>query len=83
MFRLFRLWGRTGRDVRLLWYALGHRQRPLWLAPAAVLLCVWALEPLNFAVPFVGVVDDFILLPLALHTLMRLLPGEIRTGFRR
>jgi uncharacterized membrane protein YkvA (DUF1232 family) len=31
--------------------------------------------------PFVGVVDDFIVLPLLLHVLVSFLPLDIRTGF--
>ena len=83
MFRLFRLWRLGRQDLRLLWFALRHRSRPPWLLPAVTLLGLYALEPLNFAVPLLGVVDDFILLPLALHWLVKLLPAEIRYGFDR
>jgi uncharacterized membrane protein YkvA (DUF1232 family) len=83
MLRLYRLWRLGRRDLRLLWFALQHRSRPAWLLPAVLLLTLYALEPLNFAVPLLGVVDDFILLPLALHWLVKLLPGEIRYGFER
>jgi uncharacterized membrane protein YkvA (DUF1232 family) len=81
MLRLFRLWRLGRRDLQLLWFALRHRGRPVWLIPAVVLLGLYALEPLNFAVPILGAVDDFILLPLALHWLVKLLPAEIRYGF--
>jgi uncharacterized membrane protein YkvA (DUF1232 family) len=81
MYRLFRLWRRSGRDLRLLWFALQHQSRPVWLLPAAGLLALYALGPFNFALPFLGVVDDFIVLPLALGWLAKLLPGEIRNGF--
>jgi uncharacterized membrane protein YkvA (DUF1232 family) len=79
--RLVRLWRLAGNDLRLLWFALRHPSRPLWLIPAAVLLGVYALEPLNFALPLFGIVDEFILLPLALHLLLRFLPAEIRAGY--
>jgi uncharacterized membrane protein YkvA (DUF1232 family) len=83
MFRLFRLWRLCRRDLALLWFALRHRSRPLWLLPAVAALGLFALEPLNFAVPLLGLMDDFILLPLALHWLVTLLPEDIRYGFRR
>jgi len=67
----------------LLWFALRRPNRPLWLLPAVVLLGLYALEPANFAIPVLGVVDDVILLPLALHILVRCLPAEIRHGFSR
>ena len=38
-------------DLRLLWFALQHRNRPLWLWPAAAVLGVYALDPVNFTLP--------------------------------
>jgi uncharacterized membrane protein YkvA (DUF1232 family) len=83
MLRFLRLWRVAGRDLRLLWFALKHRSRPLWLLPAAILIGFYAVEPFNFAVPVLGVVDDQVLLPLLLHLLLRCLPKEIRDGFAR
>jgi len=81
MMRLIRLWRLGGSDLRLLWFALRHPRRPVWVIPATVLLAFYALEPLNFAIPLFGIVDEFVLLPLALHLILRFLPAEIRTGF--
>jgi uncharacterized membrane protein YkvA (DUF1232 family) len=81
MIRLFRLWRLGRQDLRLLWFALHHRSRPKWLWPAALFLLVYALEPFNFAIPLLGFVDDFVLLPLVLHALLKLLPLDIRVGF--
>jgi uncharacterized membrane protein YkvA (DUF1232 family) len=83
MIRLFRLWRLGGHDLRLLWYALRHRSRPLWLLPVVAVLGIYALEPLNFAMPLLGVVDDFILLPLLLHWIVKFLPADIHYGFER
>jgi uncharacterized membrane protein YkvA (DUF1232 family) len=83
MLRLFKLWQLGGRDLRLLLSALRHRDRPIWLLPAVLLLGLYALEPLNFALPFLGVIDDLILLPLVLHWLVKLLPPEVRYGVAR
>jgi len=83
MLRLFRLWRLAGQDLGLLWYALKHPARPLWLIPVAVVLGVYALEPANVAIPLLGVVDDLVLLPLLLHGVARLLPAPIRQGFER
>jgi uncharacterized membrane protein YkvA (DUF1232 family) len=79
--RLIRFWRLGGNDLRLLWFALRHERRPVWLWPAAVCLGVYALEPINLAIPFVGIIDDFVLLPLALHCLLRFLPADIRSSF--
>jgi uncharacterized membrane protein YkvA (DUF1232 family) len=65
----------------VIWYALHHARRPVWLWPAVVVLGCYALEPFNFEIPVLGVVDDLILLPLLLHLLVRLLPVEIRREF--
>jgi uncharacterized membrane protein YkvA (DUF1232 family) len=83
MLRWLRLWRVAGRDLRLLWFALKHRSRPLWLLPAAILIAFYAIEPLNIAVPLLGVVDDLFLLPLVLHLLLRWLPKEILDAFAR
>ena len=75
------LWWRLGKDdLRLLWFAIHHPLRPGWLIPATGLLALLAIEPLNFAFPVFGAVDDLVLLPLALHTLLRFLPSQIRTA---
>jgi len=72
MRRLFRLWRSSGRDLRLLWMALRNPNRPRWLIPATIALGFFALEPLNFAIPFLGIIDDVILLPLLLRVLAKL-----------
>jgi uncharacterized membrane protein YkvA (DUF1232 family) len=71
MRRLFRLWRLSGQDLRLLWMALRHPNRPRWLIPASIALAFFALEPFNFAIPFLGVVDDVFVLPLLLHILAK------------
>ncbi len=81
MLRWLKLWRVGGQDLRLLWFALRHRSRPFWLWPAAALLTLYALDPANFAILPLGLVDDLVILPLALHLLVRLLPVEIRTGY--
>ncbi len=83
MFRLFRLWKMARTDLPVLWFALQHPNRPLWLWPAVALLGLYALDPFNFTIPVLGFVDDLILLPLALHLLLKLLPAEIRAGIKR
>ncbi|HTD74153.1 MAG TPA: hypothetical protein VK652_11550 [Steroidobacteraceae bacterium] len=59
-------------DLRLLWLALRHPNRPTWLLPAILALGFFALEPFNFAIPVLGVVDDLFLLPLLLHSLAKI-----------
>jgi uncharacterized membrane protein YkvA (DUF1232 family) len=80
---LMMLWRLGRQDLRLLWFAIRHPSRPGWLLPATGLLLLYALEPINFAIPLLGAVDDFVVVPLVLHTLLRLLPAEIQVGFGR
>jgi uncharacterized membrane protein YkvA (DUF1232 family) len=51
--------------------------------PATALLAIYAFEPFNFMLPLFGMVDDFLILPLVLHVLLSLLPGDIRDAFER
>jgi uncharacterized membrane protein YkvA (DUF1232 family) len=81
MLRLLRLWRLGAHDLRLIWYALRHPERPLWLLPVAALLAVYALDPANLALPVLGVIDDFLLLPMLLHVVVRFLPAAIRSDF--
>jgi uncharacterized membrane protein YkvA (DUF1232 family) len=83
MRRWFILLWRVGRtDLGLLAYALRHPSRPGWLIPAVLALAIYAIEPLNFALPLLGAVDDLVLLPLLAHALLKALPAEIRQSFR-
>lgn len=81
MIRLLRLWRLAASDLRLLWFALRHRHRPIWLWPVAVILGLYALDPVNFVLPIAGLVDDLVLIPLLLHLVLKLLPAEIRLGY--
>jgi uncharacterized membrane protein YkvA (DUF1232 family) len=78
MRRLFRLWRIGGQDLRVLLAVLRQPDRPRWLLPASLLLVFFALEPLNFAFPLLGVVDDFVLLPLLLRALVSIAVPTIR-----
>ncbi len=78
MRRLFIFWRQGGRDLKLLWRALRHPDRPAWLMPASVLLAFFAFDPLNLAMPVLGAVDDLLLLPLALRALLSALPQHLR-----
>ncbi len=81
MIRLLKLLRLVWKDLHLLWFALQHPRRPVWLVPAVLLLCFYVLDPFNFMVPIAGAVDDFVLVPLLLHLMLRLLPLSIRAGF--
>jgi uncharacterized membrane protein YkvA (DUF1232 family) len=73
-------------DVRRLWYALRHPAAPLWLKPASALLVLYLLSPLDLipdALPVIGVVDDLVLVPLAVHWMLSKLPAPLREELER
>ncbi|MBY8608740.1 YkvA family protein [Burkholderia arboris] len=78
MRRLLLLWKTARRDLRVLWAALGHPDRPGWLIPVLALVAVYALEPFNIAIPLLGFVDDAILVPIVLHLIVLGLPVSLR-----
>lgn len=84
MKRIFALWRIVaGQDLGLLWFAIRHEKRPGWLLPGLACVALFAVEPLNFAVPVLGVVDEFVLLPLVLHGMVKMLPAHVLDGFAR
>lgn len=78
MKRIALLWRVVKSDLRVLWYALRHPDRPGWLMPATALIALYAIDPFNVAVPFVGIVDDGLLVPIALHLMVRCLPTQLQ-----
>lgn len=84
MKRIFALWRVVaGQDLRLLWFALRHKNRPGWLLPGLAGLALFAVEPLNFTLPVIGAVDELVLVPLVLHGMVKLLPAHVLDGFTR
>lgn len=84
MKRLYALWRTVaGQDLHLLWFAIRHENRPGWLLPGLAGLALFALEPANFALPVLGAVDEFVLVPLILHGMVSMLPAQVVDGFAR
>ena len=79
--RISVLWVVVKGDARRLWYALGHPQSPGWLKAGAAALVLYLVSPLDLiphVLPVIGVMDDMILVPLALRWLLARLPEHIR-----
>lgn len=79
--RLSVLWSVVRGDARLLWRALKHPQSPGWLKPAAVglvLYLFWPIDLIPDAIPLLGVIDDVVLIPLAIRWLLSRLPPAVR-----
>ncbi len=84
--RLSMLWSMVRGDARLLWRALRHPQAPAWLMPAALVVVVYVLSPLDIIpdfIPVLGVMDDIVLIPLAMRFLLDRLPPGLRADIAR
>ena len=75
---LFVLWKISKADLRTLWIAFRHPERPWWVRPAAVLLLLYAMSPLNLMLPVIGLVDELVIIPLLLHVLVSILPLRLK-----
>ena len=78
--RLMLLWTVLRGDARQLWRALRHPAAPTWLKLGAVLIVLYVLSPFDLVpdfLPVIGIVDDLVLVPLAIRWLLKRLPPEI------
>lgn len=75
--RLTLLWVLLRGDARRLWTALRHPQAPGWLKWGTALIALYLISPIDLipdVLPFIGVMDDLVLVPLAIHWLLKRLP---------
>ena len=79
--RIAVIWTVVKGDARLLWLALQHPQAPGWLKLGTLGIVLYLLSPIDLipdVVPVFGVVDDLVLVPLAIRWLYRRLPEALR-----
>lgn len=84
--RLSLMWSVVRGDARLLWFALRHPLAPRWLKPSLALVALYLLSPIDLlpdVLPVIGMVDDLVLVPLALNFIARRLPSGLRADFAR
>ena len=79
---------RVKRDGVTLWFALRHAGTPWAAKTLAAVVVAYALSPIDLipdVLPVIGVVDDLVLVPLAIRWLLKRLPPEIArsAGARR
>lgn len=78
--RLSLLWTVLRGDARQLWFALRHPASPAWLKLGTALIALYLVSPIDLVpdvLPFVGVVDDLVLIPLAIRFLLGRLPPDV------
>ena len=79
--RIAVVWALVRSDAKLLWRALRHPQAPGWLKLGALGVVLYLVSPIDLIpdfIPFVGVLDDVVLVPLAIRFLLKRLPAFIR-----
>jgi uncharacterized membrane protein YkvA (DUF1232 family) len=80
--RLSVLWALVRGDARQLWLALTHPLSPGWLKPAVALVVLYVLSPVDLVpefIPVLGMMDDLVLVPLAIRFILRRLPARVRS----
>jgi uncharacterized membrane protein YkvA (DUF1232 family) len=78
--RLTLLWVLLRGDARQLWFALRHPAAPGWLKLGTALIALYVLSPIDLipdVLPVIGVVDELVLVPLAIRWLLKRLPPNI------
>ncbi len=79
--RLALLWSVVKGDARLLWRALRHPQAPGWLKLGTLGIALYLFSPIDLipdVVPIFGVLDDIVIVPLAIRWLLGRLPASLR-----
>ena len=84
--RVTLLWTVLRGDARQLWFALRHPDAPRWLKVGTALIAVYLFSPIDLipdVLPVIGMVDDLVLVPLAIRWLLNRLPPEIAQAAAR
>ena len=79
--RLLLLWTLVRGDAMRLWRALRHPASPTWLKWAVAGLALYLVSPVDLLpdfIPLLGMVDDLVLIPLAIRALLNRLPPNVR-----
>ncbi len=84
--RLTLLWTLVRGDARQLYLALRHPASPGWLKLGTAMIALYVLSPVDIipdVLPLVGIVDDLVLVPLAIRWLLKRLPPDIARAIGR
>jgi uncharacterized membrane protein YkvA (DUF1232 family) len=84
--RIAALWSVVRGDAKRLWFALRHPLAPGWLKAGAALIVLYLVSPIDLipdALPVLGVMDDLVVVPLAIRWLLARLPAAIVADVER
>lgn len=71
---------RLRRNLLAVWFACRHPGTPLLAKVLAVVVAGYAFSPIDLIpdfIPFVGYLDEFVLLPGAIYLIFRLIPQPV------
>ena len=81
--RLAIIWAALRGDLTMLWRALRHPQSPAWLKLGVAGLCLYLISPIDLVpdfIPFLGAVDDVLVVTLGVKWLLKKLPASVRNA---
>jgi len=81
MWRLWALLKLFRRELVVMLLAMRHPGTPRGIKGAMLLAVLYLISPIDLipdAIPVLGVMDDAIIVPAVIGTLLRLLPGQVR-----
>jgi uncharacterized membrane protein YkvA (DUF1232 family) len=84
--RLIALWTIVRGDAKRLWIALRHPMSPAWLKGGVALIVLYLVSPIDLipdALPIIGVMDDLIVVPMAIRALLKRLPPAVQAEIQR
>lgn len=84
--RLSVIWSLVKGDASQLWHAVRHPLAPNWLKWGTAGIVLYLVSPVDLipdVIPVIGLLDDVILVPLAIRWLLKHLPANIREDLAR
>lgn len=83
--KLLGLWRVVRKDAGLAWFAFRHAATPAWFKFGVVALAIYFISPIDLIpgdlLSGFGIVDDLVLVPMALAWLINKLPIEVRSAY--
>lgn len=79
--RLSFIWSLVRGDARQLWQALQHPLAPRWLKWGTAGIVLYLVSPVDLipdVIPVLGLMDDMVIVPMAIRWLLKMLPDCIR-----
>jgi uncharacterized membrane protein YkvA (DUF1232 family) len=73
-------------DAKRLWIALRHPMSPKWLKAGTALIVLYLFSPIDLipdALPIIGVMDDLVVVPMAIRALLKRLPAAVQADIDR